>query len=125
MRISKKLATKVISEVVGNDAIPAINLLYGKQDISEFDVADLYEEDINYARNVLYRMHNNNLVSFMKKKDKTRGWYVYYWTLNPQRVKELAIQVDINRFNNLSKRLEREKGHLYYICCNKCVRFDF
>ncbi|MGM5487584.1 MAG: hypothetical protein ACQESG_01415 [Nanobdellota archaeon] len=125
MRITKKLAESVISDVIGDDAMPAIQNMYKKSDISELDLADLYGGDINHARNVLYRMHNNNLVTFTKRKDKIKGWYVYYWTLNTKRIKELAIRVNEDRIEMLKNRLQREKGHIYYTCCNSCVRLDF
>ncbi len=125
MRITKKLAETVISDIIGDDALAVIQTLYKKTDISELDLADLYGGDINHARNILYRMHNNNLVSFTKRKDKERGWYIYYWTLNTRRIKELAIQVNEERLDMVKKRLKREKDHIYYSCCNSCVRLDF
>lgn len=125
MRLTKKLAERVVSQVVGDDAFPALEKLYKTQDISEFDIADLYDGDIHFARNVLYRMHNNNLVSFIKRKDKEKGWYVYYWTINQKRIKELAVKLNEERREALQNRLKREKDHLYYVCCNSCVRLDF
>ena len=125
MRLTQKLAQRVICEVVGEDSLPVISAMYGKKDVSELALARKYKGDINITRNVLYRMHNNNLVSFIKKKDKQKGWYVYYWTLNPQRVRELSIQVNEQKLNALKSRLQREKDQIYYACCNKCVRFDF
>ena len=125
MRMTKRLAERVVGAAVGGDALPALEKLYNTQECSEFEVAKAYEDDVHSARNVLYRMHNNNMVSFTKKKDKQKGWYVYYWTLNYKRIKELAVQVKEDRKRMLQHRLEREKGYIYYICSNNCVRLDF
>ena len=41
----------------------------------------------------------------------------------------LAEDVDAceqeRRVEFLQRRLQREKGQLFYICCNNCARFDF
>lgn len=125
MKLTRKLADRIIFEVAGEEAVPVMEYIYDDIDVSEYSIAKGYDGDINMARNVLYRLHNTNLVTFKKKKDKTKGWYVYYWTLNKKRIVEIAAKLNETRMESLNSRLQREKDHLFYVCSNNCVRFDF
>lgn len=125
MRISKKLIAEVTGEAVGEDVVDLAQSLNGRNDVSEFLLAKEQGVDINTVRNMLYRLHNHNLVSFIKKKDYQKGWYVYYWTLNKQRMVELVDVIKENRIKFLQRRLSREREHIFFMCCNKCTRLDF
>ena len=125
MKLTKKLVRDVSSEIVGDDGKAVVDRIYGKKDVSEFEIAEMFGDDINVARNVLYRLHNEHLVFSTKRKDKSKGWYVYYWTLNLPRFKDLSIQLSNNKIMNLKRRLEREKDQMFFTCTNNCVRLDF
>ncbi|MDH3382265.1 MAG: hypothetical protein OEL54_06130, partial [Flavobacteriaceae bacterium] len=47
---------------------------------------------------------------FMRKKDKKKGWYIYYWTLDLKRVKHLVFELKKKRLEKLKERVGREKG---------------
>jgi transcription initiation factor TFIIE subunit alpha len=65
------------------------------------------------------------LVSFIRRKDKKKGWYIYYWTFNPKRVKGIAFGLKRKRLEKLRERLNRENSGQFYICQEKCIRLDF
>jgi transcription initiation factor TFIIE subunit alpha len=125
LKLTKKLAVSVSSLVFGEDVGPIVNELYGKENLSEFKISEDLEMDVHEVRNKLYRLHDKNIVTWIKKKDPKKGWYIYYWTLNGKRIKEIADEFKKDRIEFLQSRLNREKGKLFYICCNKCVRFEF
>ncbi|RMD45149.1 MAG: hypothetical protein D6831_04175 [Aquificota bacterium] len=81
--------------------------------------------DIKETRNMLYRLYHANLVSFTRKKDKKKGWYIYYWTFNHKNIKHLNTELKKNRLKNLKERVKRESKSLFFACNNKCIRFDF
>ena len=74
---------------------------------------------------MLYRLYDFNLVSFIKKKDKKKGWYIYYWTFDNNRIKYLSMNLKKKRLEKLRARLERETGNQFYSCDTKCMRLDF
>lgn len=115
----------VVSEVAGQDVVPLVHVLKNKFNVSEFKLAECIKCEINATRNMLYRLYDYNLVSFIRKKDKKKGWYIYYWTFNERRAKELIKDIKKKRYDKLVERLAREKNTQFFICPNKCMRLDF
>jgi len=124
-KITSKIVEEIVSEVAGEDVVPLVRALRNKSNVSEFKLADSIKKEINLTRNMLYRLYDNNLVSFIRKKDKKKGWYIYYWTFNQKRIKDLMSDIKKRKFERLNERLQREKTTQFYICANKCVRLDF
>src|SRR3989338_5700405 len=77
------LLKEIVSSVVGQTGNSIVDLLYGKKNVNEFIIAKKLNVTINQARNVLYKLADEGLVSFVRKKDRKKGgWYTYFWTLN-------------------------------------------
>jgi len=125
MRLTSKLIEQVVSEIAGEDIIPLIRFLKNKKNISEFKIAEKIKKEVNETRNMLYRLYEANLVSFIRKKDKKKGWYIYYWTFNPKRIKFLLYTLNRKKLSSLKNRLEREENNYFFICENNCIRLDF
>ncbi len=117
--------SEVIKEVAGEDVLPLVKALKNKKNVSEFKLAELLKKEINLIRNMLYRLYDQHLVSFIRKKDKKKGWYIYYWTFNPRRVKELVSNLKKTKMEKIKERLAREKSTNFFTCANKCIRLDF
>jgi transcription initiation factor TFIIE subunit alpha len=117
--------SEVIREVAGEDVLPLVRALKNKKNVSEFKLADSIKKEINLTRNMLYRLYDQHLVTFIRKKDKKKGWYIYYWTFNPKRVKELVANLKKQKVERLKERLAREKSNNFFVCANKCMRLDF
>jgi transcription initiation factor TFIIE subunit alpha len=124
-KITSDVVDEIVSEVAGEDVLPLVKALRNKANVSEFKLADSIKREINLTRNMLYRLYDNNLVSFIRKKDKKKGWYIYYWTFNQKRVKDLVGEIKRRKLERLQERLHREKNTQFYNCANKCVRLDF
>jgi len=125
MKLSNKLIDGVVCEVAGDDVVPLVRALKNKKNISEFKLAEDIKEEVNTTRNMLYRLYDSNLVSFIRKKDKKKGWYIYYWTFNTKRIKYLVETLKKKRLEKLNERLKREQGGHFYLCDDKCIRLDF
>ncbi len=125
MKVTSKVVEEIVSEVAGEDVLPLVKALRNKSNVSEFKLADQIKREINLTRNMLYRLYDNNLVSFIRKKDKKKGWYIYYWTFNQKRIKDLVSDIKKKRLERLMERLQREKTTQFYVCANKDVRLDF
>ncbi len=125
MKIPDPLIKEVVSEVAGEDVIPLVKALKNKKNVSEFKLADDIKEEINKTRNMLYRLYNANLVSFIRKKDKKKGWYIHYWTFNIDRINYLIGDIKKKKVERLKERLDRERNTHFYGCKNKCIRLEF
>jgi len=95
MRITNNKIYETVREVVGEDSIKVVEFLKDKKNISDFKIAEKINTDIHKIRNILYRLYNHNLVSYYRKKDRQKGWYISYWTFNKKRIADLMIQVRI------------------------------
>ncbi len=125
MKISDDDVKDVVSEVAGEDVLPLVKILKNRKNVSEFELASKLNKEINIVRNMLYRLYNSNLVSFIRKKDKKKGWYIHYWTFNDSHVEFLLKSLKEKKIERLSERLEREKTSNFFSCPNGCLRFDF
>ena len=125
LKLTSKLVHSIVTEVCGEDCIDLYKALKSKKNISEFVLAEAIDREINVTRNMLYRMYHSNLVSFIRKKDKQKGWYIYYWTFNPLQLSHLFKNLRTNRMEKLQERIDREQGSHFVVCPERCMRLDF
>ena len=85
----KKFLKDTIEIIIGKQAEGIIDLLDGKKYVNEFIIAKKLGITINQTRNILYKISDQGLVSFIRKKDKKKGWYTYFWKL--ERLKSLEF----------------------------------
>ena len=122
---AKRLITNVVKELVGEEALPIVFYLRGKTRISEFIIAEELNIEIHLTRNILYRLLEHNIVSFLRKKDKIKGWYICYWDFNETMIEYIASKIKKNKLDHLNERLNREVANHFFMCKNACVRMDF
>lgn len=122
---SKKQTQEVVEELVGEHAMPIVEFLKGKTKISEFIVAEELDMEINETRNILYKLLEHNIVSFIRKKDRIKGWYICYWDFNEHMVPHLHRKIHETRLERMEERLEKELSATFYLCSNACSRMDF
>ncbi|MFH0978845.1 MAG: hypothetical protein V1837_06105 [Candidatus Woesearchaeota archaeon] len=127
MAVTNDKLYKTISELVGEDVIPLVKFLRNRKNISEFKIAEKINIEVNQTRNMLYRLHDHNLVTYHRKKDRIKGWYISYWTFNIKRLKQLVHSLQKQKITQLKDKLkkEEENQNSYFICPNLCVRLDF
>ena len=124
---TKRQMMKLILNVVGEGGVLVAEYLYKKKDISEFEISKKLKIEVNAARSLLYKLFNHNLVTYIRRKDKVKGWYISYWTLNPKGFNELEIKLKKLKQTQLSERLVREEKNPngFFMCRNACIRLDF
>ncbi len=122
-----KLLVDTITQVAGEEAIPVVRFLKDKKNISEFKIADATKYEVSRIRSMLYKLHEHNLVTYYRKKDRKKGWYISYWTLNQDSVPHIAKVLRRQKIDMLTERLVKEQEHenLFYICRTMCTRMDF
>lgn len=125
MELTQEKIDTLISSIAGEDAVPVARFIIDHgENVSEFVVAENLQMGINHVRNALYRLQESNLVTFLRKKDKKKGWYIYYWTFNSVQAKILVKKIYNERVCTLKKRLEKEDG-AFLTCRKKCLRLSF
>ncbi|MEM0231091.1 MAG: hypothetical protein QXT20_02730 [Candidatus Woesearchaeota archaeon] len=124
-RSRSSLVLDAVKEIVGADAIPLVQILLKRDSVSEYELSDRIKKDINQTRNILYALHKLNLVTSVRKKDKIKGWYIYYWTFDADRLMLLYKAIQKKRLEQLNSILEREEKHSFFSCPNRCMRVDY
>ncbi len=120
-----KLIYDFVDKLSDKDITPLIDLLWNKENVSEFKLADKLETTVNLVRNMLYKLHSKGLVWFIRKKDKRKGWYIYYWTFDLKKALELLIIIKGERIKLLEVKLNQRQIDEYFSCPNKCVTFKY
>ncbi|MFH0876033.1 MAG: hypothetical protein V1859_08910 [archaeon] len=124
-RVTNKMIEEVVIEFVGEEALPIVFYLKDKEKTSEFVIAKSVKKDIHEARALLYKLFENNLAAFIRKKDKIKGWYICYWDFTQDKIFYLYQKLKYIKVRELKQRLEREKANEFYMCRNACARVDF
>ena len=126
-KMSNKKVLELTKEIVGEDAVKIVDYLRDKPNISEFKIAEKTKTEIHQVRNILYRLHNHNLATYIKKKDRQKGWYISYWTFNKRRVRELTDSLKTQKLEKYKYRLSVEEANKnnFFMCSNACIRLDF
>ena len=125
MRLTQKKIEEILLDILGAEGLPLIQQLYGKENVSEFDLATKTKKDIKVIRRMLYTLYNHNVVGFIRKKDKQKGWYIYYWTILQENLKFVYTKKKKELLFRLKQQLEEEGKELFFLCPRNCVRLNF
>jgi len=114
-----KLLKDIVSTIAGNSAVGVVDLLYEKKNVNEFLIAKKLKLTINQTRNILYKLADQGLVSFIRKKDRKKGgWYTYFWTLNLGKSLEKFKSILNKDLENLNLQLNILRKSRFYRCPN-------
>ena len=50
---------------------------------------------------MIYKLYHADLVEFTRKKDKTKGWYIYYWTFKLKQIRAKSREIKKIRLEKL------------------------
>jgi transcription initiation factor TFIIE subunit alpha len=117
--MQEKLLKSLIEDLAGQESGPIVDLLFNKKDVNEFLIAKKMKLTINQIRNILYKLSADGLVSFIRKKDNRKGWYIYFWTLNTEKCLLKLESSILEKISLLKSQLLDRQQKRFYIC-NSC-----
>jgi len=119
------LLKNAVASTIGPDVVGIVELLSGRKNVNEFTIAEKLKLTINQTRNILYKLSDEGLVSFVRKKDKKNGgWYTYFWTLETGKSFESLKKVLGDKIEALEKELEKRKQERFYYCKNCDLEYN-
>ena len=124
-KVTSEMIQEAALELVGEESLQVLQYLRGKQNVSEFIIAEDLDIEIHRCRNILYRCFEQQLATFKRKKDKKKGWYICYWNFHEDSIPHLLDKIKREKVFKLKERLSREETNQFYMCRNACVRMDF
>lgn len=102
--------------MAGENAGQIADILFEKKDVNEFLIAKKMSLTINQVRNILYKLSAEGLVSFTRKKDKKKGWYIYYWTLNTEKCLVKIEGLLVKKIEDFKVQLNNRESKRFYTC---------
>ncbi len=115
-----KFLKEVVGIIAGKQVEDIVDLLGTKKYENEFIIAKKLDITINQTRNILYKISDYGLVSSIRKKDKKKGWYTYFWKIEILKSLEFLKSEVEKRMKQASTQIEKREANRFYICkrCN-------
>lgn len=116
----KKFLKEIVVALAGKSSEGIIDLFDGKKYVNEFIIAKKLNLTINQTRNILYKISDYGLVSFIRKKDKKKGWYTYFWKIEILKSLEFLRENLLKKMEQLHHQISSRKTKEFYVCerCN-------
>ena len=124
MKIFNDISKQLIKEIISDKGVALYNLIWNKKNVSEFKIAEELKLTINQIRNILYQFSTYNLVCSTRRKDREKGWYIYYWTINLNELRLLLVQRKKANLERLREELDTEKDNKFYICSRDGTKLE-
>ncbi|PIN93327.1 hypothetical protein COU54_03440 [Candidatus Pacearchaeota archaeon CG10_big_fil_rev_8_21_14_0_10_31_24] len=119
------LLKNIVTSIVGSQGASIVDILYNKKNVNEFIIAKKLKLTINQTRNLLYKLFDEGLVSFVRKKDnKKGGWYTYFWTLNSGKSLIKFRDRLLVSLKDLQNKFSSRKSLSYFYCKNCDIEYD-
>lgn len=118
----QKLIEEMIIEVAGIEGLKVYKILKDKENVDEFIIAEKLKFSINQLRNLIYKFERYNLFISTRKKDRKKGWYVYFFTFNTKEAENVVLILKKEKIKILEAQLTREQNHEFFVCPNKDIR---
>ncbi len=112
----EKLLKEIMVSIAGKQAEEIVNLLEGKKYVNEFIIAKRLNLTINQTRNILYKISDYGLVSFIRKKDKRKGWYTYFWKIEILKCLEFLKSNLIKKIEQINYQIKSRETKEFYVC---------
>lgn len=115
----QKFLKEIVILIAGRQAEEIVNLLDGTKYVNEFIIAKKLNLTINQTRNILYKISDQGLVSFIRKKDKRKGWYTYFWRIEVIKSLEFLKNNLLKKIEQINYQIKSRETKEFY-CCSTC-----
>ena len=119
-----KLLNEVVVSTVGKSAEEIVEPLSSNKHVNEFILAKKLGITINQTRNILYKIADYGLVSSIRKKDKKKGWYTYYWKFEILKCLEYLKELWTKEKEKIQNEVELRKSKMFYVCESCDLEYD-
>lgn len=121
----KKIEKQLLLDLVGEEGISIIDFIRDKENTSEFIISEKLNIEIHRTRTLLYTLLKFNIATFIRKKDREKGWYICYWNYHPTQIIHTLKKLKQEKLDKLKERLDKEQANQFFMCKSACVRKDF
>lgn len=134
--------------IIGGDVAIEVGrelLLSENEDITDEDITENIKERIegtgidyepeteeilklNTVRKTLYKLYSEKLAQFRRIRDKSTGWFIYYWWHEFDFLEDILLEKKKLVQRKLRDRLQFEEKNYFFLCknCNKInIKYKF
>jgi transcription initiation factor TFIIE subunit alpha len=119
----QKFLKEIVTLIAGKQAEEIVDLLDGTKYVNEFIIAKKLNLTINQTRNILYKISDQGLVSFIRKKDKRKGWYTYFWKIEILKSLEFLRNSILKKMEQINYQIKSRETKEFYLCPNCNIEF--
>jgi len=120
----QKFLKEIVALIAGKPAEEIVDLLDGTKYVNEFIIAKKLNLTINQTRNILYKISDQGLVSFIRKKDKRKGWYTYFWKIEILKSLEFLRNNILKKMEQINYQIKSRETKEFYVCQNCSIEFS-
>ncbi|MFX1315179.1 MAG: hypothetical protein ACFE9T_04900 [Promethearchaeota archaeon] len=83
---------------------------------------------LNTVRKTLYKLYSEKLAQFRRIRDKSTGWFIYYWWHEFDLIEEILIEKRKLLERKLRDRLQFEESNYFFVCKNcdeQTIKYNF
>ena len=83
---------------------------------------------LNTVRKTLYKLYSGKLAQFRRIRDKSTGWFIYYWWHEFDLFEEILMEKKRIVETKLRERLKFEENNYFFVCKNcpdSTLKFNF
>jgi transcription initiation factor TFIIE subunit alpha len=73
---------------------------------------------LNTVRKTLYKLYSGKLAQFRRIRDKSTGWFIYYWWHEFDLFEEILMEKKRTVETKLRERLNFEENNYFFVCKN-------
>jgi len=118
---------EVVDDIAGEEVKQVtLVLLNADEETTDEEISEKLDMRLNQVRKSLYKLYDLQLATFRRIRDKSTGWFVYFWTLHPERIDMFVEQKQKEVLEKLQSRLKYEESNMFFTCNNpECPRVTF
>lgn len=94
-------------------------------EITDEELAQKLDMNINEIRRALYRLSSYGLVTYRRHRNENTGWYTYYWRISPEQLNQILLQRKKVVLKKLEEKLRFEESNELYFCPFDNLVFTF
>ncbi len=118
---------EVVDDIAGEEVKQVtLVLLNADKETTDEEISEKLDMRLNQVRKSLYKLYDLQLATFRRIRDKSTGWFVYFWTLHPERIDLFVEKKQQEVMSKLKERLDYEESNMFFTCNNpECPRVTF
>lgn len=139
---------KSLLYIIGGDVAIEVGqelLISENEDITDEDITESIKERIegtgidfepdtieilklNTVRKTLYKLYSEKLAQFRRIRDKSTGWFIYYWWHEFDLLEDILLEKKKLIQRKLRDRLQFEENNYFFLCknCNQInIKYKF